>query len=74
MKQHILSGTGLPVENVCFDIMKYTLGLIQNTWKAGMSSVSYVSHVLRSCMRQPLTFLQLYVCEGCFSSQLVLFQ
>lgn len=74
MKQHILSGTGLAVENVCFDIMKYTLGLIQNTWKAGMSSVSYLSHVLRSCMRQPLTFLQLYVCEGCFSSQLVLFQ
>ncbi len=75
MKQDILSGTGLPVENVCFDKMKYTLGLIQNTWKAGTSLVSYISHVLRSCMRQPLTFLQLYVCEGClcFSSQLGLF-
>ncbi len=73
MKQDILSGTGLPVENVCFDKMKYTLGLIQNTWKEGMSLVSYISHVLRSCMRQPLTFLQLYVCEGCFSNQLGLF-
>ncbi len=28
--------------------------------------MSYLSHVLRSCMRQPRTFLQLYVCEGCF--------
>lgn len=44
MKQDILSGTGLPVENVCFNKMKCTLGLIQNTWKAGTFYVSYVNH------------------------------